>query len=96
MIVGSLHLYRTARAGLIGPGKQEKTEDITRFDYADADPLEVVKMLESVLTTVKQQIQASEQAKKDADVGKVTAERPLTGRQRRSHLIEDLEEEDED
>lgn len=94
MIVGSLHLYRTARAGLIGPGKQEKTEDVTRFDYADNDPLEVVKMLESVLTTVKQQIEAAEQAKKDANVGKASGERPLTGRQRRSHLIEDEEFED--
>lgn len=92
MIVGSLHLYRTARAGLIGPGKQEKTEDITRFDYTDADPLEVVKMLESVLATVKRQVEASEQAKKDANAAKGNGERPLTGRQRRSHLIEDEDE----
>lgn len=93
MIVGSLHLYRTARAGLIGQGRQEKVEDVTRFDYADADPLEVVRMLESVLTTVKQQIEAQEKAKQDAKTSATASgEKPLTGRQRRSHLIEDEDE----
>lgn len=97
-IVGTLHIYETRRVGMIGP-KTEKDSDRVKFDFADNDPIEVIKMLESVLTTVKQQIERQEADRKAlqalADASKGTREKPLTGRQRRSHLIEDEDDEDE-
>lgn len=92
MIVGSIHLYETRQVGMIGP-KQEKSNDKARFDFAGKDELEVIGMLESVLATIRDQYES--QQDKPTPTKPDTAEKPLTGRQRRSHLIEDDEDDDD-
>lgn len=96
MIQGALHIQQTSGGNFLQPGKQ--TRDIVAFNFADEDPLEVIRMLESVLTTVKQQVERSEESKKSnpADKGVEKSKLVLRGGRRRTDEADFEEEEDED
>jgi len=97
VIVGSIHLYSTRRTGPFGQTKD--TEDLVRVDLTADTPIEVLRSLRVLLATLEEQMTEQEERKKDNPAQTKTLKRRegLTGRQLRSHLIEDeWEDEDED
>lgn len=95
-IVGSLHLYETRRVGMIGP-KTEKDADRARFDFAGASELEVIEMLESVLSTIKARYEAQQDKPIHPEEALTPRERARNRRTARSVVTGDpIEDEDEE
>jgi len=61
-VTGTLHLYETKRVGLIGPNV-DKNSDLARFDFVGKSPLEVIELLDTVLSTLRQVYEEAEAQK---------------------------------